>query len=73
MEIQKDNSIPFLDVFISNGFLNCQVYRKKTHSDIYLHVDSHHHPAQKSIVLKTLITGAIRISAPQFFEKEKPT
>jgi hypothetical protein len=74
MEIQNDNSIPFLDILIFGllvGSLTYQVYRKKTHTNRYLHVDSHHHPNKKSIVLKTLITRVVRISTPQFLEKEK--
>jgi hypothetical protein len=67
METQKDNSIPFLDVLISHlpdGSLTHQVFRKKTHTDRYLHAKSHHHPTQKSTVLKTLITRSICNSTP---------
>jgi hypothetical protein len=74
MEMQKDNSLPFLDVLISqlpDGSLTHQVYRKNMHTDRYLHAHSHHHPTQKSVVLKTLVTHAIQISTPQFLEKEK--
>ena len=50
MEVEKDNQIPFLDVLITKrneGTLGHQVYRKKTHTDRYLHADSHHLPTQK--------------------------
>jgi hypothetical protein len=65
MELEENNSIPFLDVLIkrkSNGDLGHVVYRKKTHTENYLHANSHHHPNQKLGVLKTLATRAIRIS-----------
>jgi hypothetical protein len=50
--------------------LSHQVYGKKTHTDKYLNVSSHHHPAQKFVVLKTLISYAIYIYAPQFLTEE---
>jgi hypothetical protein len=74
MEMEKDNSLPFLDVLISrlpNDSLTHQLYWKKTDTDTYLHAQSHHHPAKKYVVLKTLVTQAIRISDPQVLEKEK--
>jgi hypothetical protein len=74
MEIQKNNSLPVLDVLINRllgGSLSHQVYRKKTHTNIYLNAHSHHHPTQKNVILKTLATRALRILAPQFLAKEK--
>jgi hypothetical protein len=65
MEIEENGIIPFLDILInrkSDGNLGHAVYRKKTHTENYLHADSHHHPNQKLGVLKTLATRAIRIS-----------
>ena len=64
MEVEEENQIPFLDVLITKrigGTLGHQVYRKKTHTDRYLHTDSHHLPTQKSGVLNTLVTKTIRI------------
>jgi hypothetical protein len=37
----------------------------------YLHTHSHHHPTQKSAILKTLITQAIWILDPRALNKEK--
>ena len=45
MEIEKYNTIPFLDTSFSrdsNGLLITTVYRKPTHTDQYLAYDSHH-------------------------------
>ena len=64
MEIEEENKIPFLDVLITKkngGVLGHQVYKKNTHTDRYLHADSHHLPTQKIGVLNTLVTRAIRI------------
>jgi hypothetical protein len=73
MELEENDSIPFLDVLIkrkSNGDLGHAVYRKKTHTENYLHANSHHHPNQKLGVLKTLATRAIRISDEAHLDKE---
>ena len=48
MEIEQNNSLPFLDVLVThndNGSLSHQVYKKKTHTDRYLNARSHHHPS----------------------------
>jgi len=50
--------------------LDMCVYRKKTHTENYLHANSHHHPNQKLGVLKTLATRAIRISDETHLDKE---
>lgn len=74
MEVEKDNKLPFLDTLITrstDGKLNHQVYRKPTHTDRYLHASSHHHPAQKRAVIKTLINRAQRISDITHIEQEK--
>ena len=54
---KEDGSIPFLDVLIipeENGKLNTTVYRKPTHTDMYLHWDSHHNIPSKYSVIGTL-------------------
>ena len=73
MELEENGKIPFLDVLISrkeDGTLGHQVYRKKTHTDSYLHADSYHHPSQKSGVLNTLVVRAFRISNPDHLKDE---
>jgi hypothetical protein len=73
MELEENDSIPFLDVLInmkSNGNLGHTVYRKNTHTKNYLHANSHHHPNHKLGVLKTLATRAIRISDEAHLDKE---
>jgi len=73
-EIEYDSNIPFLDVLVykkDNGEMGHEVYRRKTHMDLYLHASSHHHYAQKMRVLNTLITRAFRISDNDHKHKEK--
>jgi hypothetical protein len=36
---------------------------KKTHTDRSLHAHSHHHPTQKSVVLKTLVPSHLNLSS----------
>ena len=56
MEEEQDLSLPFLDVLVirHGKTLRTQVYRKPTHTDRYLHFDSHHPQHQKLAVTKTL-------------------
>jgi hypothetical protein len=74
MEIEVDGSLPFLDVHVTKkpyGSMVHQVYKKKTHTEQYLHAKSHHHPTQKLGVLNTLNTKALRISNEDHLEEEK--
>ena len=52
------------------GALSHQFYRKKTHTNIYLHAESHHFPAQKTRVLNTPVTCAIRVLDDEHLEQE---
>ena len=47
------------------------MFRKKTHTDSYLHADSHHHPSQKIGVLNTLAIRASRIADSKHIKKEE--
>jgi hypothetical protein len=61
MEVEQNKTLPFLDVLVSrrsDGSLGHSVYRKSTHTDLYLHARSAHHPAQKWAVLTTLVRRA---------------
>lgn len=74
MEVEDNGTLPFLDILIKrnkDGAISHQVYRKKTHTEHYLHANSHHHPAQKLGILNTLAMRAVRISDHDHFEQEK--
>jgi hypothetical protein len=74
MELEENGTIPFLDVLIKrkeDDSLGHKVYRKKTHTENYLHASSHHHPAQKLGVLNTLAMRALRISDDDNLVQEK--
>ena len=61
MEIEENGRLPFLDIDIykrKDGSLGHKVYRKRTHTNLYLHQLSHHHPANKHSVLSSLIHRA---------------
>ena len=47
-----------------------QVYHKNTHTDKYLHVESHHHPSQKIGILYTLAKRAFRVSDEDHLNEE---
>ena len=60
-EIEENNVLPFFDTLVirkQDGRLAHKVYRKKTHTEQYLHALSHHHLNQKMGVLNTLIIRA---------------
>ena len=56
MEEEQNLSLPFLDVLVirHDKTFRTQVYRKPTHTDRYLHFDSHHPQHHKLAVTKTL-------------------
>jgi hypothetical protein len=61
MEIETNGSLPFLDVLVTkkpDSSVGHSVYRKPTHTGLYLLAKSHHHPSQKHAVLTTLINRA---------------
>lgn len=73
IEMEENNCIPFLDILLirnKDGSIGHKVFRKKAHTDNYLHADSHHHPAQKMGVLQTLFTRACRISDDNHTDEE---
>ena len=60
-EAGEDGSIAFLDMLVTpdeDGRLNTTVYRKATHTDQYLHWDSHHAITSKYSVVGTLFHRA---------------
>jgi hypothetical protein len=61
MEIEENGHLPFLDIDIykkEDGSLGHKVYRKPTHTNLYLHQLSCHHPANKHSVLSFLVHRA---------------
>ena len=67
--------IPFLDTIVkpeADGNLSITVYKKPTHTDQYLQMDSHHHLSAKLSVIHTLIHRAQTVcSNPELLCKEK--
>jgi len=72
IEVQKDKQLPFLDILLSkkDRNLSSKVYRKKTHTKRYLHINSHHHPKPKYGIIKILTTRTSRISDPDHLKHE---
>jgi len=66
MEIEKDNTIFFLDTSVSrdsNGLLTTTVYRKPTHTNQYLAYDSHHPQSVKRGIVKCLYDRAKHLTS----------
>ena len=56
-DAKQDGSMPFLDTLVTpqeDGTLTANVYRKPTHTDLYLQWDSHHNLACKYSVINTI-------------------
>ena len=56
-DAKPDGSLPFLDTVVMpqpDNSLLTSVYRKFTHTDLYLQWDSHHHLSAKYNVISTL-------------------
>jgi hypothetical protein len=73
MEKEQEGHLPFLDIDIyrkTDGFLGHKVYRKSTHTNLYLHQNSHHHPAKKQSVLTSLIHRANALCDQDFLPQE---
>ena len=73
-EVQREGgSMPFLDILVipnEDGNLSSTVYRKPTHTDLYLHWDSHHTLPSKYSVIGTLHHRAKTIcSNPQLLKQ----
>jgi hypothetical protein len=76
VETETDNALPFLDLLIrkkEDGHLTFSVYRKPTHTNRYLHKNSHHHPAQLQSVVRTLTHRAIHLSDRDYRTQEIKT
>ena len=75
MEIEKDNTIPFLDKLVSrdsNVLLTTTVYRRPTHTDQYLAYDSHHPQSVKRGIVKCLYDRAKHLTSnPSAISEEK--
>ena len=74
-EQREDGSIPFLDVLVipnEDGSLNSTVFRKPTHTDLYLQWNSHHTLPSKYSVIGTLLHRTKTIcSDPQLLKQEE--
>ena len=63
-EEENDGQIPFLDTLLvrrEDGTVKLLVYRKPTHPDQYLALDSHHPLHQKLGVVRTLLDRKDRV------------
>ena len=74
-EIREDGSMPFLDILVTpeeDGSLKTSVFRKTTHTDLYLQWDSHHTIPSKYSVAGTLYHRASTVcSTPQLLQEEE--
>ena len=74
-EVREDESMTFLDILVKpeeDGSLKTSVFRKTTHTDLYLQWNSHHTIPSKSSVTDTLYHRAATVcSTPQLLKEEE--
>ena len=74
METEKEQRLPFLDVMVIkdtlNNTLTTSVFRKRTHTNRYLHYNSHHHPRIKTGIISCLKHRALTICSNTHIRKE---
>ena len=74
-ESRPDGSMPFLDILITpkeDGHLSTTVYRKPTHTDLYLQWDRNHTITSKYSVVGTLHHRAqVICSSPELLQQEE--
>jgi hypothetical protein len=73
MEVEENGHLPFLNIDIykkGDGSLGHKVYRKPTHTHLYLHQLSHHHPANKHSVISSLIHRSRALCDPDSLQQE---
>ena len=66
---EEDGTLPFLDTLLrrtEDGSLDVSVYRKPTHTDQYLHLQSHHLTHVKRGVVRSLHDRAREIISTTF-------
>ena len=72
MELENNNSLPFLDVLVTKeeSGLTTSVYYKKTHTGRYLDYNSNHTKGVKTGILKCLATRSKEICSPTTLQAE---
>ncbi len=73
MEKESESKIPFLDVRVERkeGKISTEVYRKRTHTDLYINFASHHHPHTKTGIIACLRDRAENICDGKNVRSEK--
>ena len=72
LEIERDGSLPFLDVNIHrvNNNFKFSIYRKPTNVCSYVHFYSSHHNKVKLSVFSSMFLRALRICSPEYMDEE---
>ena len=74
-ELEKDGSLPFLNTLLrrkKDGTLNITVYRKTTHTDLYLNFKSHHPIHVRKGLVRCLYDRAKKVTTtPADLQKEE--
>ena len=72
-ETENNNSLPFLDVVVmrdGSGQPKFKIYRKPTHSNMYIHAFSGHSDSVKLGAINSIFLRAYRLCSPDCLEEE---
>lgn len=72
IEHERDNKLAFLDVMVERkgNHFKTKVYKKKTHTDRYIHFNSHHHHRVHTGTIKCIKNRAKTICNEEYLEQE---
>ena len=72
VEVETGNQLPFLDTLVirSNNTLKFKVYRKPTHSNLYIHAFSGHSDHVKLGAINSIFLRAYKICDREFLDEE---
>ena len=72
VEIETENQLPFLDTLVvrSNNKMKFKVYRKPTHSNLYIHAFSGHSDNVKLGAINSIFLRAYKICDREFLDEE---
>ena len=74
MDLERDGTLPFLDTTLTqreDGTLDVTVFRKPTHTDRYLHFNSHHPISAKRAAARSLFDRTRNVTLRKENQREE--
>ena len=74
MELEQNRCLPFMDIrftHLPSGALEREVYRKPTHTNRYIHADSHQPMNVKSATIRCLVDRAFKVCSSNAIREQE--